>query len=158
MYCPKCGAAVQSGVKFCSACGARIEGEPVRSDTYVYEQPIRFECGIEQRDIAEMLILTIVTFGIYGIYWFIKLVDEVNRASNDQNAFSGGITWLLSFLTCGIYGIYWYYQAGKKMTYAKQVRHMPTENNVEFLYLLLSVFGMGIVVKCLIQSDLNKMA
>lgn len=140
--------------------GTYTNADPYRGNNsgYVYEQPVRFDCGLEQRDLAKMLILSIVTFGLYGIYWFIKLVDDVNRASNDQAAFSGGVTWLLSFVTGGLYGMYWYYQAGKKMTYAKEIRHMPTDSNIEILYLLLGVFRFGIVAKCLIQSDLNKMA
>lgn len=34
--------------------------------------------GIEQRNIGLCIVLSIVTCGIYGIYWFIKLTDEVN--------------------------------------------------------------------------------
>ncbi|MBR5619367.1 MAG: DUF4234 domain-containing protein [Clostridia bacterium] len=113
---------------------------------------------MQARDIAVAVILSIVTCGIYNIFWFIKMVDDVNRVSNDQNAQSGGITWLLTFITAGIYGVYWYYQAGKKMRYAKQVRNMPADDNTEVLYLVLALFGFGIVNMCLIQSDLNKMA
>lgn len=117
-----------------------------------------YDVGIQPRDIAVAIILSIVTCGIYNIYWFIKMVDDVNRAANDQSAFSGGVTWLLSFVTGGIYGCYWYYQAGKKMAYAKQVRNMPVDNSAEILYLILAIFGLGIVNMALIQSDLNKMA
>ena len=123
------------------------------------ENPPRFfDCGIQQRDIAVTIILSIVTCGIYGIYWFIKQVDDVNRAANDQNAYSGGITFLLGAVTCGIYALYWYYQAGKKMSYAQRVRGLPVKDNQEILYLLLGLFGCGIVSMALIQSDLNKMA
>ena len=147
MNCTKCGATLNPTTRFCPQCGTPVpQGE------------VHYDCGLQRRDIATCIILSIVTFGIYGIYWFIKMVDEVNRVSNDQTAFSGGVTWLLSFVTFGIYGWYWYYQAGKKMNYAKQVRNMPTENSVEFLYLLLAVFRMGIVAKCLIQNDLHNMA
>ena len=126
--------------------------------TYTQPQPTFFDCGVQARDIAVAVILTIVTCGIYNIYWFIKMVDDVNRVSNDQSAYSGGVTWLLTFVTASIYGWYWFYQAAKKMRYAKQVRNMPTEENTEILYLVLAIFGFGIVDMCLIQSDLNKMA
>ena len=33
---------------------------------------------VKQRDLALAIILTIVTCGIYGIYWNICLVNEVN--------------------------------------------------------------------------------
>ena len=64
----------------------------------------------------------------------------------------------MGFVTCGIYTLYWYYQAGKKISYAQQVRGMPVKDNLEILYLLLGLFGFGIVSMALIQSDLNKMA
>ena len=35
--------------------------------------------GIEERNIAIAVILSIVTCGLYGIYWMIKLNDEVNQ-------------------------------------------------------------------------------
>ena len=147
MNCNKCGASLGANARFCAQCGSPVpQGE------------VHYDCGLQKRDIATCIILSIVTFGIYGIYWFVKMVDEVNRVSNDQSAFSGGVTWLLSFVTCGIYGWYWYYQAGKKMNYAKQVRNIPAEGNIEILYLVLAVFRMGIVAKCLIQNDLNSMA
>ncbi len=121
-------------------------------------QPQFFDCGVQARDIVVAVILSIVTCGIYAIFWTIKLVDDVNRVANDQSAYSGGITWLLMFVTGGIYGWYWYYQAAKKMRYAKQVRNMPVDDNTEILYLVLAIFGFAIVDMCLIQSDLNKMA
>ena len=123
-----------------------------------YAQPVFYDCGVQARDIVVAVILSIVTCGIYSIFWTIKLVDDVNRVANDQSAYSGGITWLLMFVTGGIYGWYWYYQAAKKMQYAKQVRNMRTEDNTEILYLVLAIFGFAIVDMCLIQSDLNKMA
>lgn len=188
MFCPNCGAQIPETDKFCSACGfavASTQPEPeAQSDpqpeytepqqesqqayaepqgayvppTYAQAQPTFFDCGVQARDIAVAIILSIVTCGIYNIYWFVKMVDDVNRVSNDQGAFSGGVTWLLMFVTGGIYGWYWYYQAAKKMRYAKQVRNMPAEDNTEILYLILAIFGFGIVDMCLIQSDLNKMA
>lgn len=188
MYCNHCGAELPDNAKFCTACGTPVESpsqpaapvEPTAQfndtnaeyarqstvpPTYTSapQQPYNaapqfYDCGIQKRDIAVAIILSIVTCGIYNIYWFIKQVDDVNRAANDQNAFSGGVTFLLGLITAGIYSVYWFYQAGKKMMYAQQVRCMQAKENLEILYLLLSLFGFGIVAMALIQNDLNKMA
>ena len=180
-FCPNCGTAVaQSDPEPVSDPTPEPAAEPVFNSTTQQPYPnytapnssasdnqaytpytngtTFYDVGIQPRDIAVAIILSIVTCGIYNIFWFIKMVDDVNRAANDQGAFSGGITWLLSFVTGGIYACYWYYQAGKKMTYAKQVRNMHVDNSTEILYLILAIFGLGIVNMALIQSDLNKMA
>lgn len=41
---------------------------------------------IQQRNIAVCIILSIVTCGIYGIYWFIVLSNDTNTVSNAENA------------------------------------------------------------------------
>ena len=42
--------------------------------------------GIQERNIAIAVILSIVTCGLYGIYWMIKLNDEVNQICGDTQA------------------------------------------------------------------------
>ena len=54
---------------------------------------------IQQRNIAVCIILSIVTCGIYGIYWFIVLSNDTNTVSNAENATSGGVAFVLSLTT-----------------------------------------------------------
>lgn len=112
---------------------------------------------ITNRNIGLSIVLTIITCGIYGIYWFICLVNELNIAADEKQATSGGMVFLLTIVTCGIYLFYWMYKAGEKINKAKAMRGMPTDSNAGILYLLLSFFGLEIVVYALIQSDLNNM-
>lgn len=111
---------------------------------------------IEKRNIAVCIILSIVTCGIYGIYWFIKLNDDTNTASNTFGT-SGGMVFLLTLITCGIYGIYWAYKQGEKIDAAKNSRGIPSSNS-GILYLILTIFGLSIVAWALMQSELNQMA
>lgn len=111
---------------------------------------------IEKRNIAVCIILSIVTCGIYGIYWFIKLNDDTNTASRTYGT-SGGMAFLFTLITCGIYGIYWAYKQGEKIDAAKNSRGIPSSNS-GILYLILSIFGLSIVVWALMQSELNQMA
>ena len=107
-----------------------------------------------ERNIAVAIILSIVTCGIYGLYWFVVLSDDVKDYSNDQEMMSGGVALLLTIFTCGIFGIYWAYKLGKNMFTAQQMNNLPaTDNSV--VYLLLELFGLGIVAWAIIQSDLN---
>lgn len=113
---------------------------------------------IKERNIALCIVLTIVTCGIYGIYWFICMVDELNAAAGEQEATSGIVVFLLGLVTCSIYLFYWYFKAGEKVSRAKEMRAMPSDSNTGILYLLLAIFGLSIVNYCLIQSELNKFA
>lgn len=109
---------------------------------------------MRERNIAVSIILTIVTCGIYGIYWFVVLTDEAKIASKDETAPSGGITLLLNIVTCGIYGIYWAYKMGKTLMSAKETNGMTAEDN-SVLYIILQIFGLSIVNWALMQNELN---
>ena len=112
---------------------------------------------IQQRNIAVCIILSIVTCGIYGIYWLICLNDDANRAANDPNATSGGIVFLLTLVTCGIYGIYWCYKMGQQLDTAYQNRGVPAPGKGTIL-LILAIFGLSIISYALIQDELNKIS
>lgn len=113
---------------------------------------------IKSRNIAVCLILTIITCGIYGIYWMICLVNDLNTASDRPGDTSGGVVFLLGLITCNIYNLYWMYKAGEKVSYIKQKSGQGADSSSGVLYLVLSLFGLGIVSYCLIQSELNKVA
>ena len=111
---------------------------------------------VAKRDIVTCILLSIFTCGIYAIIWFISLTDDVRVVSGDERL-SGGKCFLLTLITCGIYSIYWAYLMGKAMMQAKADNKLPAEDN-SVLYLLLQIFGLGIVNYCLIQNDLNAIA
>ena len=108
--------------------------------------------GIQQRNIVVAILLTIVTCGIYSIYWMIKLNDEVNQLAGETDAASGVKVLLFTLLTCGIYGLYWMYKMGDRCDIIKGVKG----GNSGILYLILSIFGLGSVSYCLMQDTINK--
>ena len=108
---------------------------------------------VEKRNIGLCIFLTIITCGIYSIYWFIKITDDVSRVSNN-NEMTGGKAFLFTLLTCGIYGYYWAYQIGKNLNSIEG----NNENDQSVLYLVLQILGLGIVNYGLIQNELNKYA
>ncbi len=111
---------------------------------------------IQNRNIAVCIILSLVTCGIYGLYWFICLTNETNVACGDTDGTSGGVAFLLTLVTCGIYGLYWAYKQGEKLDQAKINRGM-TASNGGILYLILFIFG-GIIAYAIMQNELNQMA
>ncbi len=109
---------------------------------------------LKTRSVGVSIILTLVTCGLYGIYWFVQLTDEANKLSGYHKT-SGGTALLLTIITCGIYGIYWSYQMGKKMHAAQERAGLPASDN-SILYLILSLLGVGIIAYAIIQSDINE--
>ncbi len=108
----------------------------------------------QERNIVLAIIFSLITCGIYGIYWFIVLSDEAKEYSGDQEMMSGVVAFLLTLVTCGIFGIYWFYKLGKTMYTAQQNNGLPATDN-SILYLVLELFGLGIINYCIIQNDLN---
>ena len=112
---------------------------------------------IKKRSVAFAIILSIVTCGIYAIYWQVCLVNDMNKVSKKENAKGGVVVFLLSLITCSIYWLYWLFKAGENMDAAKTANGAPTSSR-GLVYLLLSIFGLGIVAVAILQSDLNSLA
>ena len=103
------------------------------------------------RSIPLAIVLSFVTCGIYMLYWIYMLNDEINELAQDETAPGGALVLILIVLTCGIYGLYWYYRMGEKCDYIAQTH---TSNNI--LYLVLGIFGLGIVSIALMQDTINR--
>lgn len=108
---------------------------------------------IKKRSVGLSIVFCLITCGLYGIYWFIMLTDEANNLSGDHKT-SGGTAFLYTLLTCGIYGLFWSYQMGKKMYQAQERAGVPATDN-SILYLILTLFGAGIITYAIIQFDIN---
>ena len=73
---------------------------------------------VQQRNIALCVILSLVTCGIYGLYWFVCMTDDTNTVANEEGT-SGVMALVLTLVTCGLYGLYWAYKCGDKLDKAK---------------------------------------
>lgn len=111
---------------------------------------------IKKRNVAVAILLSIVTCGIYAIYWQVCLVNDVNKVKEDENTKSGIVVFLLSLVTCTIYWLYWVFKTGECIDSAKTANGTPT-SSCGLVYLLLSIFGLGIVAMAILQSDLNSL-
>ena len=109
---------------------------------------------MKKRNIALSIIFTLITCGIYGLYWFVCLTDETNQAAGEQKT-TGVMALIFTLITCGIYGFYWAYCCGEKIDKAKADRGTPSSNG-GVLYLILFIFG-GVIAYALIQNELNKL-
>ena len=97
--CSNCGKWCEDRAQYCNSCGSPL-GQSGNS------------AGIFVRSIPLAIVLTIITCGIYELYWIVKVNDEVNQLAGDRQATTGGMVLLFIIITCGIYGLYWYYMMG----------------------------------------------
>lgn len=106
------------------------------------------------RNVVVYVILTVITCGLFGIYWMIVLNNDSLEAAGESGT-SGGAVLLLTLVTCGIYGIYWAYQLGQRIDRINS-RYGRYTDNSGLLYLLLDLFGLSIVVYAVAQNELNQ--
>lgn len=148
-YCPNCGFQNEDSMQYCQQCGTPLQqnGPQVNYGAFGGNS-----AGIFTRSIPLAIIFSIITCGIYGIYWMIKMNDEINQLSGEVNATTGGMVFLFSLITCGIYGLYWQYKMGER---CDRIKHNPNGYSA-ILYLVLSLLSLSIVSYCLMQDTINK--
>ncbi len=98
---------------------------------------------MKRRSVVGVVVLTILTCGLYGLYWIVKTKSEMNaQGANVPTA------WLIII---PIVNIWWMWKFSEGVDH---VTRGGVSAGVAFLLLwLLSLIGMGIV-----QSALNKVA
>jgi hypothetical protein len=107
----------------------------------------------EKRDPLMVVVFTLLTCGIYGIFWWYTVMTEIKNALGRQDI-NPGMEILLTFVTCGIYGFYLYYKYPQLML-EMQDRAGKPRNDITMTALLLAIFGLAIVSIPIMQSELN---
>lgn len=105
--------------------------------------------NIKKRNIVTAIILSIITCGIYMIYWAIMLAKEAVSV-NDSN--DNGLVEILLMIFLPFLGFFLAEQKLAKGCAAKGIAH----NDNSILYLILGIVGLSIVNFCMMQNDLNK--
>jgi hypothetical protein len=72
---------------------------------------------IKKRGLASFILLSLITFGIYTLYWIYKLAKDVNLLCKDDGKKTGGLLkyLLLGLITFGIYNLIWMYMLGDRL-------------------------------------------
>lgn len=106
---------------------------------------------LENRNIVKCILLTLVTCGIYGIVWGVKLARDAVKVKDVND---DGLVEILLVLFLPFIG---FFLAERKLNEGCQACGIDHKDN-SILYLVLGLLGLGIVDYCLMQSDLNKIA
>lgn len=114
-----------------------------------------YQPRFQERSVVLVIVFSILSCGIYGIYWFYKTNQDLNDYTGDQSI-NPGLAILFSVLTCGLYTYYWWYKMAQLETFAQQKNGNVVVGDNKILYLVLAIFGLSIVNMAILQSDLNQ--
>ncbi|MCL2499328.1 MAG: DUF4234 domain-containing protein [Defluviitaleaceae bacterium] len=105
-----------------------------------------------RRGVAAAIVFTVITCGIYGIYWLYQILTAQYHLNRRPS--SAGMDIVLSIITCNIYTIYLMYKMGKMESEAYRNYGMYPKDDA-ILYLILGIFGFSIISYAIIQSNMN---
>ena len=109
---------------------------------------------VNERSIPLYIVLSVLTCGLFSIYWFIVLADDIRRLKGGTKP-NGVTDYLLGLITCGIYLLYCYYQYPKYIVEIQEKKGIEV-NDISLIAILLGIFSLGIVSLALIQNEVNK--
>ena len=72
---------------------------------------------IKHRSLAKLIILSMITCGIYGIFFWWGYIDDINEVCVCDGKKSPNliVVVLLSVFTCGLYYLFWLYKQGERL-------------------------------------------
>ena len=94
---------------------------------------------IQKRDIALSIVLTVITCGIYGLYWMYKLTNEIHELSGKPRTADGGAVVLYTILTCSFYFYYWLYKIGGELVELRRENGLPDDSVSNKTYMIVTV-------------------
>lgn len=115
-YCPNCGAAVNDSAAFCPQCGTSVPSPgggyaPAGGCTPGYVTPAPAAQLSTSRGLLKFILLSLITFGIYGIVAMSKVSTDINiiasRYDGRKTMHYCLVTFVFSWLTLGIYPLIW---------------------------------------------------
>ncbi len=109
-------------------------------------------------NLAVYLILTIVTCGIFNLFWNYQQMQACNDMLG-RREFSFVMWILLSIVTCGIYHIIYQYKMASAIVEIQRRLGRPVFDALPLLSVLVTVFGpTTLIVDAIHQHEINKIA
>jgi hypothetical protein len=102
------------------------------------------------------LILTLVTFGIFNLYWNYLQMQACNSLLK-RVEFRFGYWILFTLLTCGIYHIFYQYKMGAALVELQRNYNAVAFDALPVISVIVTVLGLSIVVDCIHQHEINKL-
>lgn len=107
-------------------------------------------------NIALYLIVTILTCGLFNIYWNCRQMQACNEFLKREE-FSFWLWFFLSIITCGIYHIFYQYKMGSALVEIQRNKNKAVFDNLPIISVIVTILGLSIVVDCIHQNEINKL-
>lgn len=102
----------------------------------------------ENRSVIKFLFLSIITLGIYEIFYLYRLIKDVNTICEDDDRQSPGIFayYFFSVITFGLYSIFYWYRVADMLSLSAKRRNVPCDISAGFVCLcfVLNYFSFSI--------------
>ena len=140
----------------------RLKNTELAGNETVYVEPsFSFTSGVvKEKSIGLCVVLSLVTCGIYGIYWLYTIAHDLNDLCESQNQEKGaepGLVVVLGIVTCGIYSLYYLWKAGKMVaSLTRSNGQHPSDDSI--VLMVLALLQLSLVSYCILQSHINGFA
>lgn len=106
---------------------------------------------ISKKDIKTCIFLSLITFGLYFIYWQYLLVKNIREIKKDPSSCTSE---MLCLIFVPFYPLYWWFTRGKAVK-DEFTSHGYSVTGNENAYLILGIFGLSIISMAIMQNDFN---
>ena len=108
----------------------------------------------EQKNPVQVIILSIVTCGIYYYYWMYTISNEQKEYLADESI-NPTVDLLIAIFGCGVGHLLWNYRQGERIKRMYEKKGLQTEDE-STIYLVLGLF-FNIAAIYMIQDKINKL-
>lgn len=98
---------------------------------------------LRKQNVVLYLILNIITLGIYGIFFWYRWTENVNKLceGDDKESANYLLVYILDWFSCGIYTLVWNYRQGERLYQAADKYGVTIKQGGLFTVLLRIVFS-----------------
>ncbi len=111
---------------------------------------------LTNRSVVAVILLTVVTCGIYGLYWVYDTMNSLEQTTGQQSSVNAIACLLLCIFVAPVGFILFGMGADEQINMIKAQRGIPTKDN-KVMYMILGFF-LPIVLLPMVQDEINKLA
>ncbi len=110
---------------------------------------------VQQRSIGKCILFSFITCGIYSLFWIYSALNDLYYLDGSNESPAKDL--ILGIVTCGIYYFWMWAKMARMISNIRVKNNLPDSNN-SVLFVVLYLFGLGLVNLCIVQDNINAFA